>query len=313
MPLKQKDLAEFDSFAPSDKMKKGSDPGKEAMLPLGDEPLFGTTKSRTLGKEDENSRKLRLDLWDKFSPDYEVSTERETKRSHSDFSLSESTRIPSQFTDRSDAGSISLSKVKQEIPKQKQLNSATVNDVVRRPEGSPTKNMSAKDIFTPFEPASTLRVSPIPSEMARGKRVEVKQTESEPYISFTEKKPQFQKRDCLVGRTNASIMRKHEKNDGLVNRTNYLVSIEKSVSAQKSDPHNPPLNVVKRPVLPKTQSVDSIKPVGLSENGVTRKERFLSDTSESERKGNNSKYPLNNGRDLVDAGECMIYSPKRHN
>ncbi|XP_065066990.1 uncharacterized protein LOC135692673 [Rhopilema esculentum] len=304
LPLKQKDLADFDSFAPSDKTKKGSDSGNEAILSLGNEPLFGTTKSRTLGKEDENSRRLRLDLWDTFSPDYDTSSENKTKRSHSDFNLSESTRIPSQFTDRSDKGNISLSKVKQEIPKQKQLNSATVNDVVRHSEGPAMKNMSAKDIFTPFEPASTVRVSPIPPEMARDKRVEVKQTESETHIPFTEKKQQFQISDGLVGRTNASIMRKGVRNDGLVNRTNYLVSIEKSVSTQRSDHHNPPLNATKRPMLPKTESADSIKPVGSSNISLTRMARFLSDNSELERKGNNSKNPLDNGRDLVDAGDA---------
>ena len=241
LPLKLKDLSEFDSiFSPEPKDKSN---GKD---------IFGNDsfnskigKARTFGRESTEARAARLDLWNKYSPDYEVAT------------IGSANRIPE--ADYAVVGSFSsnpgpnISKVvpkafncTQDVPVFTEQNKNS-KPLKTGGHANERKLLSNDEIFPPFEPASSVRVSPTPKEPKKDNLVGLRSNSAAAKNGLVRADQRevgsdssgFQRRDGLVKRTNQSVVRAESKSDGVVQNTSYVVSIQKT--KQDSSPQRKPL------------------------------------------------------------------------
>ena len=239
LPLKLKDLSEFDSiFSPE---SKDVFSGKENLTSSAPNNVNSVVnKSRTFGQENSDDRKPRKDLWSKYSPDYEVAS----------FSLGN--RIPmvdytvvdistSKQGMKATKEDVKGSYSSQETSKAKGPDQRPKADLMTgRKNGNEKKTLSTDTIFTPFEPSSSVRVSPTPKVPIQDGLVSLRNPsfgtkESIDIISqeSTGKKASsdalnVQRRDGLVRRTNNSIIRAEGKTDAPAAKTNYVVSVQKA-------------------------------------------------------------------------------------
>jgi len=193
--------------------------------------------------ESSESKAERLDLWKKYSPDYEVA------------SAGPSTRVPDadyavvDFSSKKNSNH-GKDQAPQESIKPMALQQKASGDLLLgRTSGNDKKMASSEDIFAPFEPSSSIRVSPTPKAtgktglpISRNIPSGIKQTvDRTNQGSMASDANEFRKRDGLVRRTNQSINRNEKKNDPQAAKANYVVSIQKTNADGTNDVKRAPL------------------------------------------------------------------------
>ena len=294
LPLKQKDLCEFDSIL-SSKPEESSNGKENSRSTPSNNVIPIANKSRTFGRESSESKAERLDLWTKYSPDYEVA------------SAGPSTRVPdadyavvdfSSKTNRNQGKNQALQEAAKPMAPQRK----TSNDrLVGRASSNDKKMASFEDIFTPFEPSSSVRVSPTPKATGQNglpssKNIPfaIKQTvdRTNQGNMASSDSNEIRKRDGLVRRTNQSISRKEMKNDPQAAKANYVISIQKTNAEGTNDAKRAPL-------AHKSNSWDAL--VGDRDGKETRQPlRFLSQDTKPR-----PSDQISDMADCIDSGKLI--------
>lgn len=239
LPLKQKDLPDFDSVF-STESKYGINGKEYAASTTSSNVNPVVNKSRTFGWENSDARKPKKDIWNKYSPDYEVASFGLGNRiPEADYAVMDIS-TPKQGMSVTKEG-VKGSYSSQEASKAKAPDQRPNADrMVCRTNGNEKNMLSTDDIFTPFEPSSSVRVSPTPNVPIQDGQVSSRNlpSSSKENIDITnqEKTGQkassdalnFQRRDGLVRRTNNSIIRAVGMTDARATKTNYVISVQKA-------------------------------------------------------------------------------------
>ena len=292
LPVKLKDLPDIDS--PSFSKPKGSSNCKEDLARASDNVSPITHKSRTFGRESSEATKVRLDQWKKLSTDFESSTNSFANRVPvADYAVVEFAS-PNVGTNRSKE-SVHATHPGNEASKSKVANQKVGSDrVFESTNGKEQKALLADEIFPPFEPSSSVRVSPTPkaptqdglvrfhsnSIARKGILNPTPANQKEALQKTPSEAPSFQTRDGL------------RKNDDLVTRTNYLVSVQKT-EAKETVAHQ------KIPLMHQPFSAESLI-VNKESRDVPHTRRFLSEDLQS-----HPNDQIENGTDSVDAGKLI--------
>ena len=329
LPLKHKDLVEFEAPVTKDvKMRpetigKQGETTKKLETATGmQEMLLGGAKSRTFEKNDVKNNNIQSDLWKKYSPDYEFDTPdydiNNPKEASKDYEvLFGDSKSDLPGSKRKNDGIVEtgplldLSSLSLDIEDSK-LTKRSVSPKLDR-----ARNAKTHELFEPFEPTSTVRVNakekPVnkPGQNAPRNQNEPlshngphhkndPRNQKEPRKHSADlSKPQPIQRDGLVSRTSMSLGRTPMGGkDGLVSRTKYFVSVERGDTKEPESRLPQPTGNAQRPAVSKTSSAEAIMVNSLKQGvqNVAAKPRISND----DKKEPCTKEQTVNGIDQVD-------------
>ena len=331
LPLKQKDLAEFEAPVTKDVKRRPETIGQQEVTTKKLETstgvqdmLLGSTKSRTFEKSDVKNNNIQSDLWKKYNPDYEVDTPdydiynpKEASKDYEVLFCDSKSDLPgNKKNDRiSETGPLlDLSTLSLDIEDSKVTNRSVSPKLER------ARNAKTHELFEPFEPTSTVRVNAKENPVSKsGQNAPRNQNEllshNEPRNKHDPRnqkeprkhsadlsKPQPIQRDGLVSRTSMSLGRTPMgRKDGLVSRTKYFVSVERGDAKEPESRPPQPTGNAQRPAVSKTSSAEAIMVNSLKQGvqNVAAKPRISSDDKKEPR----TKEQAVNGVDQVDG--CM--------
>lgn len=314
LPLKHKDLADFEAPLTQDAKAKPERIGKQEVTTKKLEPstgtqdmLLGSTKSRTFERNDIKNNNVQSDLWKQYSPDYEVA----------DYEVG----------DRKEAGKdyeVMFGDSKSNLPGNKKLNdrvvetgtlldlsplSLNVNDSKQTkrnvsPKLERARNAKTHELFEPFEPTSTVRVNTKEIPVSKASQNDPRSKNEPRKHSADLSKQQPLQRDGLVSRTSMSLGRTPIGKDALVSRTKYVVSLEKGGTKEPQARPQQPTGNAPRPAFSKASSAEAmiVNSLKQSVQNVATKPSISSDN----KKESCVKEQAVNGIDQVD-GRMLFF------